>query len=129
MDAPDDVHGNFYRGKVFVTCKDKVTQQSSAFRHVTELMSIVTTYFSTDGLESNNPIIVLVTDGGPDHRLTFALVKISLLVLFLGLNLDMLVAVRTCMSLSELDKFSGEGNVHLKFSTSERITCSKEDVR
>ncbi|SMN01555.1 hypothetical protein SPONL_2127 [uncultured Candidatus Thioglobus sp.] len=96
VDIPDDVHGNFYAGSTFVTCKDKVTQASSALRHVTELMSIITTHFSTDGLQSTAPILVLVTDGGPDHRITFASVKISLLALFLGLNLDMLIAVRTC---------------------------------
>jgi len=39
---------------------------------------------------------VIVTDGGPDHRLTFVSVKFSYLALFLYLNLDMLVAVRTC---------------------------------
>lgn len=58
--APDDVHA-------VVTCKDKATQPSSAMRHVTELMSIVTIY----GFSS--PIVVLVTDGGPDHRLTLLL--------------------------------------------------------
>ena len=92
----EDIHGSFYRGKVVVTCKDKVTQPSSALRHATELTLIVTTNCSTDGLSSDKPVLVLVTDGGPDHRLTFASVKIALLLLFISLDLDMLVAVRTC---------------------------------
>ena len=39
---------------------------------------------------------MIVTDGGPDHRLTYVSVKFSYLALFLYVNLDMLVAVRTC---------------------------------
>ena len=39
---------------------------------------------------------MLVTDGGPDHRLTYASVKVALLSLFMSLDLDMLIAVRTC---------------------------------
>lgn len=36
-----------------------------------------------------------MTDGGPDHRVTFETVKLSLVQLFISLNLDMLVALRT----------------------------------
>ncbi len=113
--------------KFFVTCKDKVSQASSALRHVTEIMSIVTTSFSTDGLQSNNPIFILVTDGGPDHRLTFASVKISLLALFRGLNLDMLVAGRTCPYQSWTNLVERIMST-LKFGTAKCITSSKEDV-
>ena len=66
-----------------------MTQPSSALRHVTELASIVTDY----GVK---PILVLVTDGGPDHHLTYTSVKVALLALFIALNVDMLVAIRTC---------------------------------
>lgn len=37
----------------------------------------------------------MYTDGGPDHRLTYLSVKISLICLFLKLNLDFLCAART----------------------------------
>ncbi len=36
----------------------------------------------------------MYSDGGPDHRLTFGLVQVSIVCLFLRLNLDMIVAGR-----------------------------------
>ena len=42
-----------------------------------------------------NPILLLYTDGGPDHRLTFVSVQVSLICIFLALDLDFLCAVRT----------------------------------
>lgn len=41
------------------------------------------------------PILMIYSDGGPDHRLTYHSVKLSLIVLFRNLNLDMLIAGRT----------------------------------
>ena len=49
--------------------------------------------FSSDGVKSDKPILMLVTDSGPDHRLTYASVKVALLSLFTSLDLDMLIAV------------------------------------
>ena len=40
-------------------------------------------------------MLFLYTDGGPDHRLTYANVQLALIALFLNLNLDILVAGRT----------------------------------
>ena len=40
--------------------------------------------------------MLLVSDGGPDQRLTYYSVQVSLLCVFLERNLDMLIAVRTC---------------------------------
>ena len=37
----------------------------------------------------------MYSDGGPDHRLTYVSVQLSLIALFLNLDLDMLVACRT----------------------------------
>ena len=68
---------SFYQGETFVTCKDKVTQPSSPQRHAAELTSIVTMNFSSDCVRSDKPILVLVTDGGPDHRLMYASVKVA----------------------------------------------------
>ena len=45
-----------------------------------------------------NPVLLLYTDGGPDHRSTYMPVKLSMIVLFRSLNLDMLVALRTAPS-------------------------------
>ena len=40
--------------------------------------------------------MVLVSDGGPDHRVTFGSVQVANLCMFVALDLDMLVCVRTC---------------------------------
>ena len=70
--------------------KDKVLQPSSALRHVAEQCKILSSH------SPDSSVLLLVSDGGPDHRLTFYSVQISLLCVFLQLDLDMLVAVRTC---------------------------------
>ena len=41
------------------------------------------------------PILFLYTDGGPDHRLTYVSVQLSLICLFLKLDLDYLCVGRT----------------------------------
>ena len=84
------MHDSFYSGRAFVTLKDKVLQPSSALRHAAEQCRILSSNFP------DSPVVVIVSDGGPDHRLTFYSVQVSLLCVFLQLNLDMLVAVRTC---------------------------------
>lgn len=38
---------------------------------------------------------MMYTDGGPDHRLTYTSVKLALIGLFLELDLDLLIALRT----------------------------------
>ena len=91
VDIPDSSKDSFYSGKTFVTLKDKVTQPSSALRHSAEICNIVNTHFTP-----SKPVMILTTDGGSDHRLTFASVRLALICLFKSLDLDMLVAVRTC---------------------------------
>lgn len=88
-DVPESINESFYRGDVFVCYKDTIFQPSSPFRHVTELEKILS------GGATNNPILCIYTDGGPDHRNTYLTVQISLLCLFITLDLDMLVAART----------------------------------
>ena len=48
----------------------------------------------------NDPhhILFIYSDGGPDHRLTYLSVQISLIALFLKLDLDLLIAGRTAPS-------------------------------
>ena len=96
IDLPDQESDSFFRGHVFVTNKDKVTQPSSALRHAAELTDLIATHFGADGHISAKPIAIVVSDGGPDHRVTFGSVKVSSLTLFRTLNLDMLICVRTC---------------------------------
>ena len=96
VDVPEDPSDSFFAGHPFVTNKDKVTQPSHALRHATELTNLIRTHFSEDGLTSAQPIAVVLSDGGPDHRVTFGSVKVSSLTLFRALDLDMLICVRTC---------------------------------
>ena len=70
-----------------MTNKDKVTQPSSAPRIAAELTDLIATHFDADGHISAN----VVSDGGPDHRVTFGSVKVSFHTLFHALNLDMLL--------------------------------------
>lgn len=88
IDVPDDPLDSFYRGQVFVTLKDSIFQSSSPFRHAAELMTILN---DTD----IKPYLLMYTDGGPDHRTTYAAVKLSLIILFKLLDLDILIAART----------------------------------
>ena len=96
VDIPESSADSFFSGQPFVICKDKITQPSSALRHSTELTNTIRTHYDTPDNCSSKPILIIVSDGGPDHRVTFGSVKIANLCLFRALNLDMLVCVRTC---------------------------------
>ena len=52
--------------------------------------------FSSNSEKLNEPVLFMYTVGGGDRNVTHASVQLSLLCLFLGLDLDMLIAVRTC---------------------------------
>ena len=43
-------------------------------------------------------ILFIYSDGGPDHRITYLSVQLSLIALFLNLDLDVLIAGRTAPS-------------------------------
>ena len=81
-----------YHGQVFVTVKDAVLQPSTPLRHATELQRVLTLAAVNPVLK---PILLLYADGGPDHRITYVSVQVSLITIFRYLNLDYLVAVRT----------------------------------
>uniref|UniRef100_U9T5Z8 Uncharacterized protein n=1 Tax=Rhizophagus irregularis (strain DAOM 181602 / DAOM 197198 / MUCL 43194) TaxID=747089 RepID=U9T5Z8_RHIID len=89
-DIPESINGNFYRGKVHIGLKDPIFQPSSPLRHATELYHI----FLKEEL-FDKPVLCLYTDGGPDHRCTYACVQLSYICLFIALDLDYFVAVRT----------------------------------
>ena len=71
LDVPEDPLDTFFRGHAFVTRKDKVSQPSNALRHSTEMTSLIRSHYSEDGLTSSQPIAIVVSDGGPDLRVTF----------------------------------------------------------
>ena len=69
--------------------KDTIFEPSSPSRHGTEVVGIL------GERAIDYPVVFLYTDGGPDHRLTYASVKLTLIAVFRKLDLDYLCACRT----------------------------------
>ena len=69
--------------------KDAVFEPSSPIHHATELYN-----YLKDKIEDRH-ILFVYADGGPDHRLTYLSVQLSLIALVRNLDLDMLIAGRT----------------------------------
>ena len=86
---PDDISGSWYSSKVHISLKEGTFEPSSPIRHASELFSLIKTDVQS------KPVLFLYTDGGPDHRLTYVSVQLSLISLFLQLDLDYLCATRT----------------------------------
>ena len=80
VDIPESSNDSFYQGKAYVCLKDKGTQPSSPLRHSTELNSLLLKHYSDNGLVLTKPVLVVVSNGGPDHRITYASVQVALLV-------------------------------------------------
>ena len=78
-----------YIRSAYVGLKDSVFQHSTPNRHSCELCKIL------QSRSFSKPILFIYSDGGPDHRLTYWSVKLSLISLFLKLDLDYLCAART----------------------------------
>lgn len=89
IDIPDSSSYSFFTGQPYVTNKDKITQPSSPFRHSAELVQLVQAITSKS-------ILIILSDGGPDHRVCFGSVQVSMIALFIKLDLDMLVCMQMC---------------------------------
>ena len=89
IEIPESINGSFYHGQVCVGIKDSVFEASSTYRHTTELNNLLTMQ------NDSKPMLLLYTDGGPDHRVNFLSVQLSYVALFLTRDLDYLMAVRT----------------------------------
>ena len=91
VEVPDSSEGSWYSGEVHVHVglKDAIFKPSTPLRHATELHSLLTTRIDSKS------VVFLYTDGGLDHLLTYVSVQLSLIALFLNLNLDFLCAGRT----------------------------------
>ena len=76
-------------GSVYVGLKDSVFQHSTPNHHSCELYKII------ESQSFSKPILFIYSDGGLDHQLTYWSVKLSLISLFLKLNLNYLCAART----------------------------------
>ena len=86
-EIPRSIDESFYHGNVYVGLKDLIFEPSSAARHAAELYEIVD--------RTNKPYLFLYTDGGPDHQVKFIKTQLAPISLFLALDLDYLIAVRT----------------------------------
>ena len=69
--------------------KDSVFPPSSPLVHCCEIGDILPASSSGGNVP---PILAICTDGGPDHRLTYGSVQLSLLGVFKRYDLDLLVA-------------------------------------
>lgn len=58
-------------------------------------MEILRKGYTDDGVAAIPPILLIYSDGGQDHRITYESVKLSLIVVFKHLELDVLIAART----------------------------------
>ncbi|PKY62938.1 hypothetical protein RhiirA4_490414, partial [Rhizophagus irregularis] len=86
-DIPSDMEGSFYRGQVNIGLKDPIFESSTPMRHATELYDILI------NSQQRHSYLLVYTDGGSDHQLRFLQVQLS--YLFIALDLDYFVAVRT----------------------------------
>lgn len=91
VDIPNDIAESWYSGKVFVGLKEGAFEPSSPHRHMTELVDTI----QSQNLLTEKSVLFLYSDGGPVHRLTYLSVQLSLIALFLKLDLDYPCAART----------------------------------
>ena len=77
--------GLFYGGQVYVGLKNSIFQTSNPLWQVVELIDVLHDEFATIP-----PYLVLLTDGGGDHNITFLFNQCILLALFKILDLDIL---------------------------------------
>ena len=92
VNVPSSIEEGFYQGKLTVMLKDAVFQPSSAVHHAAELVKILKAGRVNTILK---PILLLCSDGGPDHRVTYVSVQVAFICIFRYLQLDFLVAART----------------------------------
>lgn len=96
LQIPEDARDSFFQGKAFVTVKDKVFEPSTPMRHAVELTTVLNSVDDNgDEPDREKSVLIVFTDGGPDHRVTYESVKLSLVAIFMELDLDMIIALRT----------------------------------
>ncbi len=76
-DIPESASESFFSGQIYVGVKDSVFDGSDPLRHMVELLTVL-----RQELEELPPYLVLFSDGGADHNITFLFVQYVLLALF-----------------------------------------------
>ena len=89
-DIPESVEDLFYRGTVSVGLKDSIIEPSTPMRHGAEMRQALSRTWNLDKL-----IRIFYSDGGPDHRVTYPSVQLSLITMYALDDLDVLLAART----------------------------------
>ena len=92
-----DQFDSSYRGQVTVALKNPALQPNSLFRHAIEIKELLQDHVK--------PVLIIYSDGGPDHRLTYHSVQLSLISIFVDLDLDMLISARTAPGHSWVNPF------------------------
>ncbi|CAC5365132.1 unnamed protein product [Mytilus coruscus] len=101
--------GSFYRGKVHVTYKDSVFEPSTPWRHSVEIKDILQE-------KPTMPMLMIFSDGGPDHRITY------------HLNMDAVLSVSVAVYSAGNFKKDLVTNVLRRFSKKEIFENICEDV-
>lgn len=121
---PESVQTSFYRGKIHVSVKDSVFQQSNPLRHGAAMLHILRN--RQGGVP---PVLAKFSDGGTDQRITLQNVKCSLIAVFKLLNLDLLIACRCAPGQSWInlaERCMSLLNLGLQNCALERGSCSQE---
>ena len=89
----ESVDNSWYRGQPNVLVKITATSPSSALHNAREIANVLITKYGSK--EQVPPVLIMYTDGGPEHRSNFLSVKIALIALQRFLDLDQILAART----------------------------------
>jgi hypothetical protein len=88
-EIPEQLSDSWYHGKLYISLKDAALEPSSPLRHMAELVAIC----RARGVPVP-PILLALTDGGPDHNTSFYSVIVGWMLVFFELDLDLLWATR-----------------------------------
>lgn len=93
---PDEIDGSFFGGgadgdgEIRVVLRDAVFDPSNVFCHSAQLVAAMEDRYP----DTKPAVLLLQTDGGPDHNITFLKTRLALLATFVKLDLDHFVAIR-----------------------------------
>lgn len=101
VEIPERKADSWIKGKLYVLLKDAALEPSSPKRHMAELKRVLSQHYRSAA--SIPPMLLAITDGGPDHNTKFWSVIIGWILLFLELDLDYVWALRAAPSQSWLN--------------------------
>lgn len=83
---PNSIEDTFYDSKVSVILRGSVFESSFSWRHAAETLQVI---------DHTKLIVAIFSVGGPDHRVNYGSVQLSLINVFLQGDFYKIVAVRT----------------------------------